>query len=186
MPRFSPSKRRTSPAAAQPFLKRWASYCRQAPGTGKPGSIRNSGLDLPSCSRSGTRPVSFRLRSWWSSAKVVAALAAALPATGAARGAETNAIDALDQVFLVVTVNGAGGGDAVLLLRGPRGAIYAPGDAVARWRLKPPAAAFQRDGRTYYALGAIEGAKISIDEAAQTLRIVVPPARLQPVRLAYE
>ena len=124
-------------------------------------------------------------RSWWSSASLLALLVAA-PLAATTQTPTHATPSGLVEALLVVSINGAGGGEPVTLLRGAGNAFYAPRSIITACRLtKVETPAFTRDGVEYYLLNAIDGLKLEFVEAEQTLSISARPDMLAPTRLSY-
>ena len=124
-------------------------------------------------------------KSWWSSASLLA-LQAAQPAAATTQPSIQATPSGLVEAILVVSINGARGGDPVTLLRGSGNIFYAPRPIIIACRLiKAPVSAFRRDGVEYYLLNAIDGLKLAFVEAEQTLSIDARSDRLKQTRLAY-
>jgi outer membrane usher protein len=102
--------------------------------------------------------------------------ATAVLATVAASANESSADAAL--LLADVQINGLGQG-VTLLARDETGQFHADADALKRWRLPVPAvASLELYGLQYYALGALDGLVVTLDQRAMRVEISVPPALL--------
>jgi outer membrane usher protein len=84
------------------------------------------------------------------------------------------------EVMLGVQINGRTA-DVVRLLQGEDGKLYVPADVIAQWRLQVlQGRSVGFNGKTYFALDAINGVKWQIDPASQMLSLTVLPSAFAP------
>lgn len=129
----------------------------------------------------------FTKKFWWSSASL-AALCLAAPsarAWGQPDGVAKPS-HAVEAAILDVTVNGVPGGEPVLLLKGSGGQLYAPEEALNRWRLKRTGSAITHEGSVYYPLSEIPGLRLELIEATQTLLVTAEAGLLQTTAVSYQ
>ncbi len=88
---------------------------------------------------------------------------------------------ALAEAVLEVSVNSESAGESLVVLRGPGNSIYLAEEDLKRLHLRVPhVAAVEREGRRYYALAAVVGSRVRIDDARQRALVTVPAAAFEP------
>jgi outer membrane usher protein len=110
----------------------------------------------------------------------------AAPAPNAARSALT-AIEPvrpataegapLEEVWLVVSINGQERAEAALLLRDKKGRLHVRPEDLRHWRLRTPdVASLSHGGENYYPLDALSGLSYQVNESRQSLSLNAPAA----------
>ena len=75
-----------------------------------------------------------------------------------------------------VDVNQQGLDETLVLLRAPDGELFISGEDLERFRLRRPAApALEHEGKPWYALGELPGARFNVDARRQSLALTAPP-----------
>ena len=89
------------------------------------------------------------------------------------------------EAVLEVTLSTGGGGDMMVVLRGPGGILYLEEDDFAKLRLHlPQTAPYEHEGHRYFAPAAIKGCTVAIDEARQRAVISPPAAALETTHVS--
>ena len=126
-----------------------------------------------------------RRRTYLILATTLVALAPGLPARAAAPAALAATADALREDVLELNVNEQASGDMLVVLRDGGEGYWLEESDFARLRLRLPGGEPRDvDGRRYWPLSAIAGARLRLDEARQQLVVQVPAAAFLPARLS--
>ena len=84
--------------------------------------------------------------------------------------------ETLAEVLFQVDINQQGLNETVMLLKRADGTFLMSADDLERWRLQAPGAVpYHHEGKLYYPIGALPGAKIQANESRQTLTIETRP-----------
>ncbi|MFT3905032.1 MAG: fimbria/pilus outer membrane usher protein [Steroidobacteraceae bacterium] len=111
-----------------------------------------------------------------------AALLCIMPARHVA--AADAAVADLSEAVLEVQLNEQSGGAMLVVLRNPAGALWIEESDLARLRLMMPGTEpYVYEGRRYYALAAINGVKVRIDEGMQRAIVEAPAEAFVATRL---
>ena len=113
-------------------------------------------------------------------------IAAALscPVAPPAAAQQLAAESGLHEAVLDIVINEAAHAEALIVLRDQAQGLWLEAADFARLRLAPPPVApYPHQGKSYYALQAIPGASLRIDESAQRIDLTVPAAALETTRL---
>jgi outer membrane usher protein len=113
-------------------------------------------------------------------------LAAAPASASPAQAGSTDGRATMEAVILDVTVNGVRGGEPVLLLKDAGGRLYAPREALTRWRIRLGEPGFTQEGIAYYPLSGGSGLVSKIVEADQTLHLTADARLLEPTSFSYQ
>lgn len=90
----------------------------------------------------------------------------------------------LVEAVLEVALSAEGPGETMIVLRGPDGALLIDEEDFARLRLRLPRTAPENhEGHRYFALSAIKGCRVAIDEARQRAVISAPPSAFDTAHL---
>ncbi len=105
--------------------------------------------------------------------------------TATVLGQQLAAETGLHEAVLDIVVNDAAHAEALIVLRDRAQGLWLEAGDYAKLRLSPPPVApYPHQGRAYYALQAIPGAVVAVDESAQRITLTVPPAALETTRFS--
>lgn len=115
---------------------------------------------------------------------LIAALSTPAPARPAA-AQQLAAESGLREAVVDIEINQSAHAESLIVLRDGAQGLWLEASDFARLRLAPPPEApYPHQGRSYYALQAIPGSSVRIDESAQRVEVTVPATALETTRLA--